>query len=363
MRQSKDADICHLTRLLRFGRNDCFPVFQMLLTLLLRQSNNRPVKKQRKNSFRRSEPVSHAWSIGAILAFAMALCLVCDGPSAAQVYKWTDENGKTHFTDDPSSIPPVMRENSGEVELPAYDNDTPEAVEYVDGDTEKAVESEAAKPVSHIARMKGAGGGYTVEASLNGGVKANMLIDTGSSFTIVSPGVAANLGYTSLDGLPRLPVSTAGGVTWIYLIAFDSVEVGGAKAEDVEGGVSPALERGMDGLLGMSFLKEFKYRMDGGRGELALTSSRRNGKTYGGKDKGWWLTKYNHYVRNIRKFTEYRDRIASGAPAFTEDETRKISGFSEEDMARIVGYYRARFEKLERRAASLGVPRSWRIYP
>ncbi|MEE8128632.1 MAG: DUF4124 domain-containing protein [Nitrospinaceae bacterium] len=33
------------------------------------------------------------------------ICLVLAAPASAGLYKWKDENGKTHFTDDPSRIP------------------------------------------------------------------------------------------------------------------------------------------------------------------------------------------------------------------------------------------------------------------
>ncbi len=33
------------------------------------------------------------------------ICLALAAPAAAGLYKWKDENGKTHFTDDPSQIP------------------------------------------------------------------------------------------------------------------------------------------------------------------------------------------------------------------------------------------------------------------
>jgi len=32
-------------------------------------------------------------------------CLALAAPAAAGLYKWTDENGKVHFTNDPSQIP------------------------------------------------------------------------------------------------------------------------------------------------------------------------------------------------------------------------------------------------------------------
>ena len=35
----------------------------------------------------------------------LGICLMLAVPSYAGLYKWTDENGKVHFTNDPSQIP------------------------------------------------------------------------------------------------------------------------------------------------------------------------------------------------------------------------------------------------------------------
>lgn len=37
------------------------------------------------------------------------ICLALAAPASAGLYKWKDKDGKTHFTDDPSQIPPDYR--------------------------------------------------------------------------------------------------------------------------------------------------------------------------------------------------------------------------------------------------------------
>jgi hypothetical protein len=39
----------------------------------------------------------------------MVLCLALAAPAFAGMYKWKDKNGKIHFTDNPSQIPPDYR--------------------------------------------------------------------------------------------------------------------------------------------------------------------------------------------------------------------------------------------------------------
>ena len=44
-----------------------------------------------------------------IAAFVLSLCNV---PARAEVYRWTDESGRTHFDDDKSRIPDAQRDHA-----------------------------------------------------------------------------------------------------------------------------------------------------------------------------------------------------------------------------------------------------------
>jgi clan AA aspartic protease (TIGR02281 family) len=209
--------------------------------------------------------------------------------------------------------------------------------------------------------LKARGFSYSVDTLVNRGVRLNMLVDTGASFTILTVDAAKKLGITNLDALPKMPVSTAGGVTWIHLVEIESVSVGGAEAHSIEGGISSQIGGGLDGLLGMSFLGEFVYQLDGPGGQLSLKSAR-SPDTKGGGDKGWWLTRYNHYVENIHRFTAYKASLETGAP-IEDPDLKKARGFTREDVGRIIAYYTHLLNSLDRRASAVGVPRDWRVYP
>ncbi|MGK7344712.1 MAG: retroviral-like aspartic protease family protein [Candidatus Nitrospinota bacterium M3_3B_026] len=305
--------------------------------------------------FLRASPSAAAAILAAALAFA--------GPVEAEIYKWVDENGALRFTDDPSAIP---KGRSGEVlRIEPSDRPPSRAPEPESRGTGYIPEREPGpdEAKTFMAKMSPLGEGFTVEAGLNGAVKARLLVDTGASIVIISPETARRLGYSRLEDLPRLPVSTAGGVSWIWLIVLESVKVERAEVWSVEAGISPNFGRGMDGLLGMSFLKEFGYRLDAAAKELTLTPLAREGRTYGGYGKAWWMGRYHHYARNIRRFSELLDKMARGVSASEDPRMRKAAGFDEEGMKKLVNYYRGLFERLERRASRYGVPLEWRMYP
>ena len=188
--------------------------------------------------------------------------------AAAQVYKWTDDSGRVHFTDDESSIPARRRGSAGEVKLPSR---SPSTVRKESGGPSAYMAMESPGESVKTAPLKPRGFGFAVEALINGRVRADLLIDTGSSFTIISPEIAGKLGHTDLARLPKQKVSTAGGAVWIYKIKLGSVSVGGAVARNVEAAISPDLPSGADGLLGMSYLSGFTYQVDGPNGVITLS--------------------------------------------------------------------------------------------
>lgn len=201
----------------------------------------------------------------------------------------------------------------------------------------------------------------TVDAVVNGSVRLNMLVDTGASFTILTASAARKLGISNLEELPRMPVSTAGGVTWIYLVELESVKVGEAEAMGIEGGVSDQVAGGLDGLLGMSFLGEFVYQVDG-PGEKMSLKPQPGADTKGGVDNAWWLAKRNRYVENIRRFTALKENLDTGKP-IDDLEFKKTPGFTSENAGKIIAFYTRMLNSLDRRASVVGTPGDWRAIP
>jgi hypothetical protein len=65
--------------------------------------------KRRKRPWESAIPA--LWLFGGMLAFAPLLA----PPASADIYRWEDETGVIHFTDDPSSIPANYRGKSREI--------------------------------------------------------------------------------------------------------------------------------------------------------------------------------------------------------------------------------------------------------
>lgn len=100
---------------------------------------------------------------------------------------------------------------------------------------------------------------------LNGKVNAKLLIDTGSSFIVLSPAIARGLNISMDAEKPDLKLTLADGREVPgKMLKLDTISIGEARANDVQAAViyQEAPFQGYDGLLGMSFLKLFKFEIN-----------------------------------------------------------------------------------------------------
>jgi clan AA aspartic protease (TIGR02281 family) len=111
-----------------------------------------------------------------------------------------------------------------------------------------------------------------VEVVLNGTVKGSFIVDTGASFVTMHKAMAQRLNLP-LDG-PKVKTMLADGtIVPMPMVTLNTVQVGEARAERVNALISKdAPSPGVDGLLGMAFLKNFNLVFDPVSGKLTLTS-------------------------------------------------------------------------------------------
>lgn len=114
------------------------------------------------------------------------------------------------------------------------------------------------------------GSHLVVQAMIDGRVPAAFLVDTGASLTTISPALAERL--TPLPGSEGSGVSTLadGSRSKVKTFEVASLEIGRSRQERVRVAVMPAPGRGVDGLLGMSFLEHFTVQVDIPAGKLLL---------------------------------------------------------------------------------------------
>ncbi len=121
-------------------------------------------------------------------------------------------------------------------------------------------------------------GHMMVAAVLNKKVKVNLILDTGASILALSSKVAASLGENAeiKPGQPDSVIEVIladGSQVKAKRIFLESVSVQGSEVANVEAAILPDQASGIikqDGLLGMSFLKNFNFKIDQKNDKLIL---------------------------------------------------------------------------------------------
>lgn len=96
------------------------------------------------------------------------------------------------------------------------------------------------------------------------------LFDTGASYTAITSETALRLGINNIFfGAPVIGLETANGRVYTTTATLDSIDVGGARVNQVEAVILESMG-GVDGLLGQSFLRHFDIDINRTRGVIAF---------------------------------------------------------------------------------------------
>ncbi len=195
-------------------------------------------------------------STGLALAVGAALLAVAVTPAVAQVYRWTDERGVPHYADGIESVPERFR--GGAVSL-GYRNQP--------SSPPSAGVSAAAPTVIRFTP----GGPILVDARINGGASARLLLDTGADRTLIAPRalVAAGVAISRTGTAAQLVGVT--GTAVARGVPIDSLEVGEARVGRMIVISHDLNQSGLDGLLGRDFLNQFHVAIDSTTGTITLS--------------------------------------------------------------------------------------------
>ena len=275
-------------------------------------------------------------------------------PGAGEIYRWTDAQGVEHFSHELGKVPPEHRDaamrgaarKDGASRLQTYGSDAP-------GPAAPGFGALFAPQPTHapaVSRVRGGeiripfakhGTLMMVEVRLNDRVDAPFIIDTGASGISIPRSVASELGIRIGPDTPRLQVQTASGVVEEPLVALASVQVGGARVENLDAMVSSSMQIG---LLGGTFFNNFVYQVDAAQGVITL---RANEGVRGGFAEAQWRDRFARARYEI-------DRLAAYIDAQDERDPRRGQ------LERNLDGLRAELEALDREATLAGVPHAWR---
>jgi predicted aspartyl protease len=109
--------------------------------------------------------------------------------------------------------------------------------------------------------LKGPGGEFSIR----------MALDTGATITSISSGILVMAGYDPMKDLNRYEMTTVSGIEYVPMIKIESLEGIGQKKVNfpIIGHTLPP-SAGVDGLLGLDFLRNQKLTIDFREGDITL---------------------------------------------------------------------------------------------
>jgi len=141
-------------------------------------------------------------------------------------------------------------------------------------DINRRIEADMATDKQYAAEvsLQAIGNQFLVDAVLNNAQNAVLLLDTGASLSIISPELLRMLGVRYQSTGRTSWFSTAGGRIKAPVITLDSLALDGVVVENIEVGVIGEFDNSpFDGLLGMNFLRYFKFFIDQNERKLKLS--------------------------------------------------------------------------------------------
>jgi predicted aspartyl protease len=204
----------------------------------------------------------------------------------ADIYKYVDKNGTTHFVDDLGKVPPEYRDQvtvrEEKPEGPPPEGETPTAVEKK-GETpeeertrrmqesleekkkQEEVQAREAFEKSLVTQVTIRGNQVLVPVTLGymgNEVRASLVLDTGAEMITINRAIADQLKLPLVD---RAYVRVVGGRQLNAGVAkLDYVRVGPYEAKGIHAWIIPQQgpPSSHDGLLGMNFLRGLEYSVD-----------------------------------------------------------------------------------------------------
>ena len=122
-----------------------------------------------------------------------------------------------------------------------------------------------------IPQQRIAGLHVVVDVTLNDQFAVPMIVDSGASFVVIPHKLAEKLGLELREDLLTSAELADGSVSEGYLVQLSSVSVGGSVARYIVGMVMKPTDKAMDeGLLGMTYLRNFNWHIDSVSGQLVI---------------------------------------------------------------------------------------------
>lgn len=272
-------------------------------------------------------------------------CLLTAYAAAQELYRWVDEKGSVHFTDNYHSIPEKYRSQAEKRILrpsrePSTSRPQPQQEHPPPVSKSQGIVVPFTRDSHHI----------IVEAFVNGRGPIKFILDTGANLTMIPRPHAQQLGIDPEGGI-LIPIGGIGGRVWEPVIEISSLKLGEAEVTDLDVAIQKSgFGKGGYGLLGIDYLGEFVFNINPEKSQLSL--ARKHGP-YGGFTPQWWQTKFRFYYKIRKDYEAFKKRQV--VVNLLEEISMDITAI--ERYLRIVDQ---KLSELDLRASRVALPREFR---
>ena len=278
------------------------------------------------------------------LGLGFVLLLAFPPWSSAEIYRWTDAEGRVHFTQDLAQVPAAQRADAEERAAAPRSN---RLQTYSTSSAERPATDRwrSRRPRSgELLRIpfEKRGDMMVVEVTVNDRASAPFVVDTGASDVSIPAAMADQLGIRIGPETPYRRYTTANGIIVKPIITLDSVQAGEARLEQVRASVSSTMEVG---LLGGAFFNNFTFQIDPAAHQIAVVL---NDRVRAGRSETQWRQQFQRARADLVQLERYIEENH-----FTRES--RVAGL-EEKRAEL----QDKLQALEEEADRALVPQAWR---
>jgi hypothetical protein len=208
------------------------------------------------------------------IALAAGLAALTPAPAAAEIYKYTDENGNSYYVEGLEAVPQQYRARAVPLGMRNAPVPTPApAAPAAPGATPGGPPATPGTPPAP--KTGGTSIRYTpgqrimVDVKVNGTASAQLLLDTGADRTMINPRVLVAAGASLSRPVGSARVTGVAGSDEVSFVFIESLEVGEARVGKIPVASYDVGGAG-DGLLGRDFLDRFTITIDSTAGVVTL---------------------------------------------------------------------------------------------
>ena len=215
--------------------------------------------------------------VGVVAALVRELAVA--GPLFAALFSCTEGPGITIITDSPTQLnrchpltdnTVTPREERANRPAPEPGLNQPALVESPQFATPP--KEYTPHPASVSVPLERRGSLFVVTIQVNETRLAKLILDTGASHTILSHAIARDLGLFSRRPVASATMLTVGGSVQAEMVHVDSIRIAGAEVRNSIAAIHdlPDAPPDIEGLLGLSVLRQFEVTLDTTRSRLHL---------------------------------------------------------------------------------------------